>query len=100
VPISPDRLLRSFPDLRPRNRSLPRISIRPFVFKLRRKPRIRTNEESDYHFWVSLEELLRSKGSRVLRIRGRDRRVPAFLIGKYVIWGITYRILKRFLDAY
>lgn len=83
-------------DLRPRARSIPKVLIRPHVFLLERKPPVRASGEVAGILWVPLARL---EGSRC-RVRVPDRKVhvDAFLVGPHIVWGITYRILRAFLE--
>jgi 8-oxo-dGTP pyrophosphatase MutT (NUDIX family) len=82
-------------DLRPRNRSIPKLTLRPYVFALRSKPQVRPGAEVAQALWVPLSRL---RGSRC-RIHVPERRLPvdAFLVGPRIVWGITYRILENFI---
>ena len=100
VRLERSALLGELDDMLPRDRGLPPIMIRPFVFTLDRKPRIRVCSESKYSFWAPLESLLASEAERTIRHRGSMRKVPAFRHGRRIIWGITYRILRPLLTLY
>jgi len=88
--------LAALDDLQPRARSIPRVLIRPHVFELDRKPRVRTSCEVAGILWAPLSRLQRSRAA----IRVPERKAPcdAFLLGPHVVWGITYRILRAFLN--
>lgn len=84
------------PDLHPGGTGLPKMVIRPFVFKLSKKPMPRPGHEADHAFWGPLRALARSDGKVSIDYRGRKIRVSAFVHEKRVIWGITRRILISF----
>ena len=85
-------------DLHPVARQLPSIVVRPFVFGVARKPRITPSDEVALHVWASVATLDRS--SQVVDVDVRESRytVDAFVVGPHVIWGMTHRIIKPFLD--
>ncbi len=51
-------------------------------------------------FWVPLERLFGHSVREVeIELGGENRRLPAYVIGPDVIWGMTYRILGSLLAA-
>jgi 8-oxo-dGTP pyrophosphatase MutT (NUDIX family) len=85
-------------DIRPLGPGLPRIIVRPFVFLLDSMPEVITNHEVDLHLWVKLSDLLDVAGSATVTVNGMAISVPAYNIGPHVVWGLTERILKSFID--
>lgn len=76
--------------------SLPRsdMKILPFVIHLDGKPQVTLNrEELQSYMWVSVKRLQEFEG-KAQTLFGE---VPAYIVGEYVVWGLTYRILKHFL---
>ncbi len=72
----------------------PEIKILPFVVFLEQEPSVRLNaNELQEYFWVSIDEIETSRGTA----KFCSFEAPAFMIGKNVIWGLTYRILESFL---
>ncbi len=73
----------------------PEIKILPFVVFLEQEPSVRlnTSELQDY-FWLSIYQIETSRGTA----KFGSFEGPAFMIGKIVIWGLTYRILESFLE--
>lgn len=75
-----------------------------FVFGLRRRPTLNLNpEEVTGAFWFSLEGLLdpRLGRNKVFRFRGKESTHPAIQLledGRPYLWGITYRLVSRFLE--
>ena len=90
-------LLGELDDLHPTTSTLPAIVVRPFVFGLRGQPDITASHEVAYHRWAALGELSSSRGESEVRHRGAQLRVPAYLLGQDVVWGMTHRILEPFL---
>ena len=74
-----------------RSTERPEMKVLPFVFLLEHEPRIRLNEELEEFAWISLEELAQHRGT----IKFGFGEVPAYIIGKRAIWGLTYGILER-----
>lgn len=74
----------------------PELKILPFVILLEHEPSIKVNEEEvEQCIWVSLKELVQKEGTVTFSFGERS----AYIVGKYVIWGLTYRILREFIDA-
>ena len=74
-----------------RSTQRPEMKVLPFVFLLEREPRIKLNEELEEFAWISLEELAQHRGTAKFSFG----EVPAYIVGKRVIWGLTHRILER-----
>ncbi len=75
------------------------MDVVPSVFSLRHQVEIRPNEEVASFRWIGLEELL-APGARYTYQFGSDGGVvqmPAYAVGGYVVWGLTYRILSAML---
>lgn len=92
VRLRREGLVGTLEDLRPRHRSIPRVVVRPFVFRLESRPKTRPSDEVAACHWVPVERLRRS----ACRIHVSERKilVDAYLIGPHVVWGITQRILS------
>jgi 8-oxo-dGTP pyrophosphatase MutT (NUDIX family) len=90
-------LIAALDDLQPRTPTYPNISVRPFVFALPKKPKVRPGPEAVSCFWVNLRSLMQKAGIATVQIADRPAQVPAFRIGKRLVWGITYRILDGLL---
>jgi 8-oxo-dGTP pyrophosphatase MutT (NUDIX family) len=79
-----------------RSKRRPELIILPFVIILEQEPSIKVNEkEVEKFIWVSLKEL--AQNERVVTINFVKR--PAYIINKDIIWGITYRILREFINV-
>ena len=61
-------------------------------------PEVVTNTEVDLHLWVRFSDLPDLAGSATVTVNGLDFKVSAFNIGPHVVWGLTERILKSFID--
>jgi 8-oxo-dGTP pyrophosphatase MutT (NUDIX family) len=95
IRLAPQDLLGELADLRPDWQGLPSLNIRPFVFGITGRPRLKTNAEVQSAFWVGLDSLQGSE--KRIRTRKGLVRVPVYKAGRHVIWGITRRILAAFL---
>jgi len=75
------------------------INVVPSVFELKRIVEVRPNEEVASFRWVELEELQAPSAKATYDLNSDGRvRMPAYVVGDYVVWGLTYRILSAFLD--
>jgi len=74
----------------------PEMKILPFVILLEYEPTIRLNgDELERYYWIPIKDLVRNE--RVVKIGLEER--PAFIIRDLQIWGLTFRILKKFFRA-
>jgi 8-oxo-dGTP pyrophosphatase MutT (NUDIX family) len=72
----------------------PEMKILPFVVLLEEEKIISLNEELTGYFWVPLKELAQHGETAKLSFG----EYPAYIIENHVIWGLTYRILNKFID--
>lgn len=79
-----------------RSTQRPDMKILPFVILLEHEPSIKLNEELEGFVWISLEELVRHKGT----VKFSFGESPAYIVRNSVIWGLTYRILERFTNTF
>ncbi|MCX8170739.1 MAG: CoA pyrophosphatase [Candidatus Bathyarchaeota archaeon] len=78
-----------------RSQSYPNVIVLPFVFLLKNESVIKLNEhELERYDWVSVSALLDNEKT----IKVGSEMHPAFIVGDIVIWGLTYRILKKVLQ--
>jgi len=73
----------------------PEMKILPFVVLLEHEPSIKLNEELERFVWISPEELVHHKGT----VKFSFGEFPAYIVGNSVIWGLTYRILEKFVHT-
>jgi len=94
------RLLGRLPTVRPLSTRIPSITVTPFVALAPKGaiPRLQPAEVEEA-FWMPLAAFRRTGRSAVVRWEAKDgtRELPAFPSPKGPIWGITERILSRFL---
>ena len=98
VDLGREAMLGQLDDLHPTTKLLPPIVVRPFVFGLSKRPRISANAEVDLHLWAPVRQLRASERIVDVQVRGSAMSVPAYLVDPHVIWGMTHRIIKPFLD--
>ena len=76
------------------------MNVVPSVIELKESIEVRPNSEVASFRWVELDELLAPSARTTY---GLDRggsldRMPAYEVGDYVVWGLTYRILSTLLE--
>jgi 8-oxo-dGTP pyrophosphatase MutT (NUDIX family) len=98
VRLGRPELLGQLDDFTPRTPVLPNIVISPYVFGIEAIPTIQASSEVSYHIWVPLSRLRTAEARTKVEIRGSVIDVPAFVLGNDVIWGLTERIVKPFID--
>ncbi len=76
-----------------RSTQKPEMQILPFVVFLEKEQAIKLNEELTEYFWTPLKELAKHKGTAKFSFG----EYPAYIIGKHIIWGLTYKILQNLL---
>jgi 8-oxo-dGTP pyrophosphatase MutT (NUDIX family) len=92
-------VLGTLDELRPRTESLPAIIVTPFVAVVRRDVTMETSDEVAIAFWVPLASL--SDPALTVQsdvtARGATWRVPSYVLGGHIVWGMTERILRNLL---
>ncbi len=93
-------VLGTLDELRPRTATLPPIIVTPVVVALGDPPPLVLSEEVADAFWVSLDVLRDPALTREspVQVRGATWRVPSFVVGEHVVWGMTERILRQLLS--
>jgi len=89
-------------DTRPSTRSADYIIVTPYVSIITHDVNIITNEEVDEYIWIPLYHLMDESNMRVRVKKIDDRYVNDYVFGfgKYIIWGMTGRVLKKFIDEF
>jgi 8-oxo-dGTP pyrophosphatase MutT (NUDIX family) len=75
-------------------RAVTRLVVLPFVVVCGERSRVTLNKELVDCFWFPVDQLKPSEGKALME----GNEVPAFLVKGEVVWGLTYRMLKNFLD--
>ncbi|HEX5726307.1 MAG TPA: CoA pyrophosphatase [Longimicrobiaceae bacterium] len=96
------RLLGVLDEVAPRS-GAPRIAVTPFVFAVEPGVEPVPNHEVQAAVWIPVGELS-DPGTTVEYLHelagGATLRFPAYGTRGYVIWGLTHRILTRFLELH
>ena len=89
-------------DLKPTSRAIPRLVIAPFVFLLSEDADARVaSSEIAAVYWVPLANLTAPGARSTVAVEtpaGR-REFPCYRVEGHPVWGLTYRILQRFLRS-
>ena len=101
IHLDPEEQLGALDDVNPRTPQLPPIVVRPYVFAVPERPAlVASPEEVQRAFWISLSRLsdpaTRTQITRTLR--GVPRTFTAYQLEGEIIWGMTERILRSFLE--
>jgi 8-oxo-dGTP pyrophosphatase MutT (NUDIX family) len=93
------RVIGTLDDLAPRTPTLPPIAVRPFVVAVADVPLV-PNPEVAGAAWIPLAALRAPEATResVVLARGERWTVPSFVVGEYLVWGMTERILRQFVE--
>ncbi|MEZ4425280.1 MAG: CoA pyrophosphatase [Gemmatimonadota bacterium] len=87
----------------PQSRRLPTLDVHPFVFAApsRTEAFPEAGEIASVH-WVPLAHLLDPSRQRTVDIPliGTIREFPAYELDGRIVWGLTYRILKTFIESW
>lgn len=88
-------------DVNPRSPHLPPIFVRPFVFAIsHRPPHTNSPAEVQRSFWIPFKTLIDPGTSDqiTMTFRGVPRTFTAYKVEGEVIWGMTERIVRLFLE--
>jgi 8-oxo-dGTP pyrophosphatase MutT (NUDIX family) len=79
-----------------RSMARPEMKVLPFVILLEREQPVRLcKTELEWSAWIPLEELVKHRGTASFSFG----EFPAYIVGKNVIWGLTYRIVENLFNA-
>ncbi len=88
--------------VRPQGARLPAVTVWPFVLRAPSgaSARVASREVASVH-WFSVADLVNraNRGAHVHRHGAEARRFPCIRIDGQVVWGLTYRIVTRFLEV-
>jgi 8-oxo-dGTP pyrophosphatase MutT (NUDIX family) len=98
VDLSQAELLGRLDDVSPLRSS--ELLVRPYVFWTSTQPAVTLSDEVAEVVWVSLQALAGDtlRSTREVTVRDNVLRVPAYVIGERVVWGMTFYLLERFLS--
>lgn len=100
--LDPKALLGQLPAVSAQSARIPRFHISPFVFGVPGHAEAWVaSREVDTLFWVPVSRLTDPSVRTTVRIPlvGSTREFPALEIEGQTVWGLTYRILNRFLEV-
>ena len=79
-----------------RTKPRPDLKVLPFAVLLQDEPVIKLNlRELQTFFWISIGQLAENR--TIVELASEKQ--PAYVVGKKVIWGLTYRILENFFHT-
>ena len=90
-------------DVAPSSPRLPRLTITPYVFGVPASVEARVaSREVESVCWIGLSELATpaTRSEIEIALPGGARAFPSFRVHGEHVWGLTYRILERFLQLY
>ena len=90
-------------EIKPGSVRLPKLTIAPFVYGVPAHAEARVaSREVDAIHWVSLEDLRApaTHGDVEIPLPGGTRTFPCYRVADEIVWGLTYRILRQFLELY
>ena len=94
------KIIGTLDDLRPLNPMGPSYIVTPFVALLSGNVTLTMNEEVEELLWIPLEHLMDQKNLRI-RIKERSGQTIedyVYEYEKYIIWGMTGRIINNFIN--
>jgi 8-oxo-dGTP diphosphatase len=74
----------------------PEMKILPFVVLLEKEQTIKLNEELTEYLWTPLKKLAKHRETAQFSFG----EYPAYIIEGHVVWGLTYRILKKLFSIF
>jgi len=101
INLTPTEQLGALDDVNPRSPHLPPIVVRPFVFAVPERPALTISPaEVQRGFWIPFKTLIDPATSTqiTLTLQGVPRTFTAYKVDGEVIWGMTERILRLFLE--
>jgi 8-oxo-dGTP pyrophosphatase MutT (NUDIX family) len=76
------------------------MDVVPAVFGLKRKVEVMPNPEVSGYKWVGLDAFHspQSKSTLTFGVGAAKREMPAYVVGDYVVWGLTYKMVEALLE--
>lgn len=77
------------------------MDVVPCVFMLKGEVEARPNVEVASYRWVGLQDFLTPAAQSVYRLdlQGKEQEMPAYLVGDYLVWGLTHRIIGTIING-
>ena len=84
-----------------RGPAIPHLRVAAFVFEAPERPIVLPSAEVQSAVWVPLTWILQAESvaEHVAQRSERVERFPAFRYERYLVWGLTYRILRGFFSV-
>jgi hypothetical protein len=78
------------------------ITVTPFVYLCEQRPEVIHNDEVASTVWVPFEHILHPRAVSSYRIDSPSFKAtfPAFVYERYLVWGLTYRIIETFAQLF
>lgn len=88
-------------EVSPRTPTVRRVVVRPYVAAVAADVAVVESPEVAAAFWVPLSALRETTAWITAEVlaHGQSLSVPAFTHGEYVVWGLTERILRGFMEV-
>jgi 8-oxo-dGTP pyrophosphatase MutT (NUDIX family) len=102
VGFEPKELLGQLDDFSgSRGPAVPSLRVSAFVYEAAERPIVIPSPEVQSAVWVPLAWILQAESvaEHVARRSEREERFPAFRYERYLVWGLTYRILRGFVSV-
>jgi len=74
----------------------PKMNVLPFIALLIHEPLIKLNNELQDYIWIPVGRLYQHEST----VKFSFGIFPAFIVDSVVIWGLTYRILKKLINVF
>jgi 8-oxo-dGTP pyrophosphatase MutT (NUDIX family) len=97
VELASARVLGNLPALSPLSSGPNCMEVTPFVFACRDAPEPRPSPEAEAAFWLPIELGASGALDDTYLYPGSERTFPSWRYERYVIWGLTWRILQDVL---
>lgn len=96
------RVIGKLDDTKPNSKRADFIIVTPYVSFITGDVEIKTNHEVDEYIWVPLDHLLDERNMRVRTKIRNDVHIDDYVFSydKYIIWGMTGRVLWNFISEY
>ena len=98
--LTPDMRIGRLPDLQGSRR----LIVTPYVYECRgpEEPRLTLSAEAQSAVWIPLSHFADPARALPYRPSGEYRRKvwPSFAYGRYIVWGMTYRMLASFMRLF
>ena len=83
-----------------RSPQVPALLVAPYLYSLEKRPEVVANYEVESTVWIPVRWIVDPESwvSYEFEREGQTHSYPAFQFDRYVVWGLTYRILRGFTE--